>query len=68
MTPDEEGKMSPDERLALAANEVNDRLAKAASEAPGCKHEWTGQGEQPAKFWCRCGTLVYRSYADFCDD
>lgn len=54
-------------RLHDAANEVDDRLAKAAAEGQ-CEHSWTGEGQQPAKFWCVCGTLVYRSLKDFYGD
>lgn len=33
-----------------------------------CNHEWTGAGETPAKWDCKCGTRVYRSYEDYCWD
>lgn len=35
-----------------------------------CTHEWNTEkmGPQPAKFRCKCGTLIYRSYEDYCDD
>lgn len=29
---------------------------------------WAGEGPEPAKWWASDGTLVYRSYADYCDD
>ena len=35
---------------------------------PGCQHAWPGPGPQPVRFMCRCGTKVYRSYEDYCDD
>jgi hypothetical protein len=33
-----------------------------------CKHEWRKQEPQPARWSCCCGTIVYRSYEDYCDD
>lgn len=32
------------------------------------KYRWAGQGPEPAKWWHADGTLVYRSYGDYCDD
>lgn len=32
------------------------------------EHRWQGEGPPPAKWWAADGTLVYRSYADYCDD
>lgn len=44
--------------------------SKRIAMAPpsGCKHDWTGSGEMPAKWNCQCGTVMYRSYADYCWD
>lgn len=32
------------------------------------EHEWRSEGLAPAKWRADDGTIVYRSYADFCDD
>lgn len=32
------------------------------------KHPWKGPGPMPAKWTADDGTIVYRSYADYCDD
>ena len=32
------------------------------------RYVWKGVGPEPAKWWADDGTLVYRSYADYCDD
>jgi len=32
------------------------------------QYRWQGEGPPPAKWWAADGTLVYRSYADYCDD
>lgn len=39
-----------------------------APQIQGCKHEWPGPGPMPAKWNCKCGYLMYRSYEDYCDD
>lgn len=42
-------------------------LERDAKRYRECAHEWAGGGEQPAKWQCRCGgTVVYRSYDDYC--
>lgn len=32
------------------------------------EHQWKGPGPAPAKWFAEDGTLVYRSYSDYCDD
>lgn len=32
------------------------------------KYRWKGSGPEPAKWRAEDGTLVYRSYEDYCDD
>ena len=31
-------------------------------------YAWRGEGPEPARWWHEDGTLVYRSYEDYCDD
>lgn len=31
-------------------------------------HRWKGPGPMPARWTAADGTIVYRSYADYCDD
>jgi hypothetical protein len=45
-----------------------DPQTPAPAVAAPCAHPWLGDGPQPAKFDCRCGTRVYRSYDDYCWD
>lgn len=40
----------------------------AAAPPTTCLHLWQGEGEMPAKWNCQCGTLIYRSYEDYCWD
>lgn len=44
--------------------------AKRIGAAPQgkCEHDWPEDSDPPAKWMCKCGTLVYHSYADYCDD
>ena len=32
------------------------------------KYRWKGPGPAPAKWTAEDGTIVYRSYEDYCDD
>lgn len=32
------------------------------------EHRWSGPGPMPDKWWGTDGTLVYRSYSDYCWD
>jgi hypothetical protein len=32
------------------------------------QYRWQGEGPPPRRWWAADGTLVYRSYADYCDD
>lgn len=41
-------------------------LYRAETYAPA--HRWSGEGNPPARWWGSDGTLVYRSFADYCDD
>lgn len=36
--------------------------------AAACAHEWQRPEPMPARWMCACGTMVYRSYEDYCDD
>lgn len=54
----------PDEMTA----EQTENWAKHQKVADPCPHPWLGDGPQPSKFDCRCGTRVYRSYEDYCWD
>lgn len=42
--------------------------AEPADDDRADKYRWRGQGPEPAKWWHADGTLVYRSYGDYCDD
>jgi hypothetical protein len=33
-----------------------------------CTHSWIGKGEEPKKWTCGCGTVIYKSYEDYVDD
>lgn len=32
------------------------------------QYQWQGEGPPPRRWWASDGTLVYRSWADYCDD
>lgn len=42
--------------------------AKKPSDDLPEQYRWKGPGPAPAKWWADDGTLVYRSYEDYCDD
>lgn len=46
----------------------NEELRKTNMELRDKIYAWTGDGPAPAKWTAPDGTLVYRSYEDYCDD
>lgn len=46
----------------------NEELRKTNMELWDKLYAWTGDGPAPAKWTAPDGTLVYRSYEDYCDD
>ena len=59
-------------QVAPSACQSDAGSAQAGQASPAvaasCAHPWLGVGAQPSSFMCRCGTKVYRSYEDYCDD
>ena len=50
------------------ANDNSGVTATFAGDDLPEKYRWKGEGPAPAKWWADDGTLVYRSYSDYCDD
>jgi hypothetical protein len=44
------------------------REALRAERKRTCGHQWVGGGAQPAKWYCTCGAVIYRSREDAVDD
>jgi hypothetical protein len=53
--------------LLRELNGVNEALKGTRAAASLCSHEWKGEGPPPRRWSCACGTIVYRSYEDYCD-
>lgn len=50
----------------LSEGELARRRAEADKLEPRLR--WDGEGPAPARWTAGDGTIVYRSYADYCDD
>lgn len=47
---------------------LKDAITFAKGDASKGRYVWTGEGPEPARWFAPDGTLVYRSYEDYCDD